>query len=292
MNRLSGICYLLVFCSLSLPAQTLFSVRSQETAGDLRETYNTQLIRLALDKTKTLYGDYRLQPIPPMNTPRSLFAAALNIYPNLLIEMSYDPKLIAKGDLSYIPFPVDLGVVGYRVCYVNPAVKDAVARVKSLADLRQFTIGQGVGWVDTLILRHNGLKVEEVGSYASLFRMAAAGRLDLFCRGINEISNELKAFSNIERLSLDEHLLLVYPLPRFYFMGSQNRAARERIELGLQLAYLDGSLLALWRQNFLTGILALKLHPRLLLRLENPMLKQLDPGYLKYDLNPLNLAPE
>ncbi len=291
MTKIFGFCWLLMLC-LPLAAQTVFSVRGQEAAGDMRERYNTELINLALAKTQTHPGDYQIKPIPSMNTPRSLFAAALNIYPNLLIEMSYEPKLSAKGDLTFIPFPVDLGMVGYRVCFVSPEAREAVTRVRTLEDLRQFTIGQGMGWMDTQILRHNGLKVVEVGNYASLFRMVAAGRIDLFCRGINEISNEQKAFANIKRLQLDQHLLLAYPLPRFYYLGSQNKAALMRIQKGLQLAYEDGSLLKLWQQNFLTGIAALNLHQRLLLRLENPLLNELDNSYLKYDLNPLDLSPD
>ena len=273
-------------------AQTVFSIRNQETPGDKRENYNKQLIQLALDKTRRLYGNYRLEQIPPMNTPRSLYAAAQNIYPNLLLELSYDPALLDKDGLSYIPFPVDLGMVGYRVCFVNPAVKDAVARVRNLADLRQFTIGQGVGWVDTQILRYNGLKVEEVSNYTGLFRMVAAGRIDLFCRGINEVSNELQSFGDITNLEIDAHLLLVYPLPRFYYLGTQNPSARSRVELGLQLAYQDGSLLALWRQHFLAGILALRLDKRLVISLQNPLLGDLDNHYLKYDIDPLNLPSE
>lgn len=281
-----------LYASAGARAEMVISHRTQETQGDKRENYNIALITLALEKTREQYGPYRLNPIPPMNTPRSLFAAGMDIYPNLLIELSYDPRISQDRTLTYIAFPVDLGLVGYRVCFVNPRVREAVRQVRNLADLRQFSIGQGVGWADTLILRHNGLRVVEVGSYASLFRMVAAGRIDLFCRGINELKNEIEEYSKTAELLLDDHLLLTYTLPRFYYLSASDHQARQRIEQGLRLAHADGSLLQLWRRHYWNNIEQLNLPKRLLLRLENPLIRHLDTGYLRFDIDPLNPPAE
>lgn len=287
----------LVFIALLLPwhtaaAEMVISHRSPESLGDERERYNLKLITLALELTRAEYGPYQLRPIPPMNTPRSLFAAGLNIYPNLLIEMSYEPDIGSANELDFIPFPVDLGLVGYRVCFVSPQARKAVRQVKTLADLRRFTIGQGVGWTDTRILRHNGIKVSEVSNYANLFRMVASNRVDLFCRGINEVLAEMLSFGKDTELLLDDHLLLVYPLPRFYYLSLHNTQARERIALGLERAWKTGELQALWQSHYMDNILALKLDQRLLLRLENPLLDGLSPAYKAYTLDPIKLAHE
>ena len=268
-------------------ADMIISHREAETESDKRESYNNELIKIALEKTKASYGGYSLQRIPPMNTPRSLYAASLNIYPNLLIELSYDPKLVVKGDMTYVDFPVDLGATGVRVCFVNPALKEKISQVKTIDELKAYSIGQGVGWTDTSILRANGFKVIEVASYESLFKMVTAGRVDLFCRGANEIQGEIEAFKNIKGLTYDESFALDYPLPRFYFLASTNTQAKARIEEGLKLAYKDGTLMKVWIKHYSASIKFTHLQTRRVFYLHNPLIKDLPKSYEKYLVDPL-----
>jgi hypothetical protein len=101
--------------------------------------------------------------------------------------------------------------------------------------LKKYSIGQGIGWADSLILRHNGFRVIEVQNYDSLFKMVAAGRIDLYCRGVNELRKEYESYRYITRLTYDESFALAYPLPRFYYMGAFNKDAKERMEVGLRM---------------------------------------------------------
>jgi hypothetical protein len=64
--------------------------------------------------------------------------------------------------------------------------------VQSLEQLKKYTIGQGIGWQDAKILQHNGLNVVDVDAYESLFKMVAAGRIDLFCTGANQLMQNTK----------------------------------------------------------------------------------------------------
>jgi hypothetical protein len=41
--------------------------------------------------------------------------------------------------------------------------------IKTLADLRKNTIGQGAGWLDVKILKHNGFNVVTGSDYDGLF---------------------------------------------------------------------------------------------------------------------------
>ena len=268
-------------------SEMIISHRGAETEFDKRESYNNELIKIALEKTKASYGAYSLQRIPPMNTPRSLYAASLNIYPNLLIELSYDPKLMTKGDMTYVDFPVDLGATGVRVCFVKPSLKEKISQVKSLDELKAYSIGQGVGWADVSILRANGFKVVEVASYESLFKMVTAGRVDLFCRGANEILGEIEAFKGIKGLTYDESFMLSYPLPRFYFLASSNTQAKARIEEGLKLAYQDGTLIQVWKKHYSASIKFSHLQARRVFYLTNPLIKDLPKTYEKYLIDPL-----
>lgn len=255
------------------------SHRTPLNAEDTRDAYTIAVINLALEKTRDKYGDYQLSGIPPLNYPRSIDALSLNRYPNLVVDVSYEESLTDSGELTYIHFPVDQGIVGYRICFVNPALKEKIAQAKSLEDLRQYTIGQGVGWADTAILRHSGFNVVEVSSYPNIFKMVVAGRIDLFCRGINELMKEYDTYKHIGNLTYDESFALVYMLPRFMYLNKTNELAKQRIEQGLQLAYADGSLKQLWLSYHKASVEFAKLKQRRIFELDNPLIQHLPRDY-------------
>jgi hypothetical protein len=267
-------------------AEFVVSHRSPFTEGDKHHIYSTDLLRLALEKTRKEYGDFTMRPIPPRNYARALKAAVDDAYPNLIIETSYEQALTHHAKLDFINFPMDLGVLGYRVCFINPKLKASDKKIASLEDLRQYTFAHGVGWADTTIFRHNGLKVQEIDNYDGIFLMVVGGRVDFFCRGVNEILGEMEQFSQLKELTIDEQFVLVYPLPRFFYLNGKNKLAKKRIKLGLQRAYADGSLQALWKANFLPSLELVNLAQRKVIRLENPLLGDLDMSFVP-DFMPL-----
>jgi hypothetical protein len=275
------------FAASSSDAPIVISHKSPETLGDPREEYYNELITLALEESKAKYGPYKLVEIPPMNNARLLYTTNANIYPNFLTEISYIDELTKNPDITYIDFPVDLGVTGYRVCFINPAIKDEVKRITHVDQLKKYTIGQGIGWADIAILRYNGFRVIEVQNYDSLFKMVAAGRIDLYCRGINELKNEYDTYRDITRLTYDESFALVYALPRFFYLGAKNKEAKKRIEAGLHIAYNDGSLLKLWHKHNDKNLEFVKLKNRKIFKLENPYIQKLPKDFVKYYFNPL-----
>lgn len=275
------------FATICYGEPIVISHKSPETPSDLREFYNTELITLALEKTKPQYGDYKLVEIPPMNIARSLYTTNTNTYPNFLAEISYLDEYAKKTEITYINFPVDLGLTGYRICFVNPAIKEAVSKATQLDQLKKYTVAQGIGWSDIEILRHNGFQVIEVQSYDSMFKMVAAGRVDLYCRGINELRKEYETYKYITRLTYDESFALVYTMPRFFYLGSGNKAAKARMEAGLRLAYQDGSLLNLWHKHNDENLQFAALKTRRIFYLENPFIKNLSPEFKKYYFDPL-----
>lgn len=289
MNKMR---FLVMLLTISILANAsgepiIISHKSPETSSDLRESYNTELITLALEKSKAKYGPYKLVEIPPMNTARLLYTANTNNYPNFLTEMSYMDSLTDNPEITHIDFPVELGITGYRICFINPAIKDEVKKITQVDQLKQYTFGQGIGWADSAILRHNGFRVIELQSYDSLFRMVAAGRIDLYCRGINELKKEYDSHRDITRLTYDESFALVYDLPRFYYLASANKEAKERMETGLHMAYSDGSLIRLWHKYNDENLDFANLKHRKIFRLENPYLKKLPKDFRKYNVDPL-----
>jgi len=263
----------------------IYSIRAPESTSDQRYEYDHAVIELALEKTKGTHGPYEIKVTPPMNYPRAVASAQTNKYPNFFIKHTYE-KSLGEGNLSYVLFPVDLGIVGYRVCFLSETIKEKVETASDLKQIRTFSHGQGKGWSDVAILRHHGMRVVEVAIYENLFGMVARNRFDLFCRGVNELLNEYESHKHIEGLAYDSSMSIAYPLPRFFYTHKGNIKAIKRVKAGLVAAYNDGSLIRLWLDHYKPSIDFAHLNERHIYRIENPRLKGLENGYQKYFYDP------
>ena len=138
-----------------------------------------------------------------------------------------------------------------------------------------------------MIPRHGGLTVHEVDNYESLFRMVARGRIDLFCRGANEILPEWQSHQGkVAGLTVDRHLAHFYPLIHVFYSNAHYVQERERLARGLQLAWQDGSLKRLWRHHFQSSLVFANLGARQIFRLGNPLLFKGGFDYRPYLYNP------
>jgi hypothetical protein len=258
--------------------------RSPEIDGDTRPNYEVAVLRLALDKTPE-YGPYTLQPAPRINVTRSLHSIRTNAFPNFFYTLGYEEKYNHYPEMTYVRFPVDLGLLGYRTCFIPNTIKDKVAAITSLADLRKMSFVQGRGWVDVEILRDNGLQVTEIDRYDTMFKMTAAHRFDLFCRGASEIQDEYERWKDLPGFDYDRHLLIQYPLPIFFYTNKANTLALERINKGIERAYADGSLHKVWAREYANAVAFTQLHKRHIIKLKNPLLKSIDTRYERYQFN-------
>lgn len=269
------------------PEPTEFTFRAPESGLDLRYNYDFLVLQLALEKTAAKYGPYRLAPSPRMNFLRVQKALSSNTYPNFFVKLSYEDRLVRELGLVYAKYPVDRGIVGYRVCFANPQSRDRLVEGRGKGNVLDYVIGQGSGWADGEILRSNGFKVVDVPQYESLFTMVAGKRFDLFCRGANELLDEMEAHRFVADLVVDETMVIAYPLPRFFFGNAASKLGAERIEEGLVAAHQDGSLIRLWRENYERSIDFVKLRQRDIHWFKNPFLNDLKFNYGKYFMDPM-----
>lgn len=255
------------------------------SVGDVGYSYEQQLMELALSKTVSTDGAYEIKKTPPMNFTRALYAAEKKRYPNLFIKTSYRPSL--EGALNFIPFPVDLGILGYRVCFISSKLKATFPQIRDIEDLKPFTIGQGTGWPDVNVLEEAGLKVVTSPKYENLFSMVEKNRFDLFCRGVNELQPEWDKYGkNHPDLAIEESFVLFYPFPRFFWTHEDNGDAMDRISRGLILAYEDDSIVELWNRFNLDNVKFAALGSRAVIELDNPDVTTLDERYQHYLYNP------
>jgi len=279
---LAGLLLAAGLCAAAPPM--VVTLRQPASATDPRDTYPRALIRLALDKTVASHGPYTIQYSPRMNDQRARLSAEQALYPGFLTVIV--PRSDGSSDaLVPVRFPLHLGMAGYRVCFVSPKAQAAVAKVRTLDELRRFTIAQGLGWRDVPILRANGFKVEEVTDYEAMFRMVAQSRFDLFCRSVVEVRKEVESHADLPDLRLDNSFALVYDLPQFFYTHRDNHALVERLTQGLEMAYADGSLLALFRSQMQASIRFADLPKRRIFRLKTPPIVGIDFDYKRYDID-------
>jgi hypothetical protein len=253
----------------------------KEDKNDKRKEYNIALLKLALDKTVSTYGPYKLVPGPIMNHARAKKIALDNTLENFIYKDSVSHELISE--LGCIPFPLDRGIVGYRVCFVSPNSKDKIATITSVDELKKFKFLQGIGWLDNKILKYHGFTVYQGNNYLGLFGMISKNRADIFPRGANELLYEYENYKKYNNnLTYDTSFALYYPLPRFFFTNKHNKILIERVKKGIMIAYKDGSFLKLWNEFYKESIDFVNLKNRKIFKLTNPFLKDIDKSYEKY----------
>jgi len=273
-----------------LTSETVIHYTPLEDPSDKRLAYPMAVIDLALRKTEKKYGPYRFNNIPgAVSLARSIHELNLNTYPNYFFPSGPNAQEMSNNNLISVDFPLDHGLLSYRICFVSPAAKQRVAAAKSLNDLRKFTIGQGTNWPDVPILQSNGFRVQQVPNYMGLFKMVMGNRIDLFCRGISELHREYEEYKSMGNLQYDESFVLVYSMPFSLYFNEKSRPVVERIEEGLDIAKKDGSLNQLFTLHFRDEILFAKLKERKFFYLQTPYGHDLSPTFKSFIIDPLTV---
>lgn len=228
---------LIAFAS-SVNAIDIVTISKQQTITQANNLYYLELIQLALEKSSDKFGSYQLKetslPIPQKRTVQML---AENKQINLIWTMT---SIQRETELNAIYIPLLKGLLGYRVFIINKDDLHKFDTINALDQLSLLKAGQGAGWPDTDILKHNGLPVIESRDYQHLFSMLKAKRYDYFPRGITEAWDELNTL-NDPTLIVEPNLLLRYKAPIYFFVNKDNQRLHQRFSYGLTQAINDGS---------------------------------------------------
>lgn len=167
---------------------------------------------------------------------------------------------IDEHDMLPIRIPILKGLLGYRVLIIHAEDQRRFNEVATLEDLKAFSMGQAFDWADTSVLKANGFEVVTSSNYPSLFNMLVARRFDAFPRGIMEPWGEL-AVRDLPSLQVENSLVLVYPMPFYFFVKKDNLVLAKLVELGLEKSLASGSFDRYFSHNLSTEF---KLDPTIL----------------------------
>jgi len=143
---------------------------------------------------------------------------------------------------DFIPIRIDAyrGLMSHRILLIRKGEQSRFDQINSLEDFQKITLGQVRTWQDSEILEKAGFKVVKITKKPGLFYMLDGGRFDAFPRGANEAWSEMAAFPNLN-LDVEKNLVLIYPLPTYFFVSKHRPEVAKDIEKGLEQSIKDGS---------------------------------------------------
>lgn len=143
---------------------------------------------------------------------------------------------------DFLPIRIDAyrGLMNHRLFFIRQGDQARFDQINTLDDLKKVKFGQGRSWQDASILEGAGLEVVKATKKPSLYHMLDGGRFDAFPRGANEVWTELTAFPDL-KLTVEKNLVLIYPLPTYFFVTPKDPTLAKDIESGLEAAIKDGA---------------------------------------------------
>ena len=247
-------------------------LKTEELLPNAGSVYELALLHEVLERTRPDYGTYEEQPFTQsVSDARAYQLVIEGRLVNLLAAGVGQPPL--EREMIPVAFPIDKGLLGWRVSSIDRRSQDRLSHVNSLEELRQFRVGQGSDWADVRIYEYNKIPVETATDFELLFPMLLHGRFDLFPRGLFEIHRELAAYGKrYPDLAIEQHLLLHYPFCDAYYVSRSAPHLAARLKAGLERMEADGSLDALLNKHFGELLADLNLRQRVVIDLENPFL--------------------
>ena len=254
--------------SASSTAKDIVRYNISEKHPDNKQSYYVALLDLAMKKSQAKYGDYILEPVViEMAQGRTSIMVQLNQGIDITWRVS-SQELEKRLKAVYIPLLK--GLMGHRIFIIKRENQEKYNQSMSYEDLQRYTAGQGYDWPDSIILQHNGINVMEGGS-VNLLNMLSKERFDFYPRALFEPWQEIEQWPN---LSVEQHVLLRYPSPFYFFVNIENERLHQRLTFGLEQAIEDGSFDQLFYSHPITSqAMALaKIHQRKVFIFHNPIL--------------------
>jgi ABC-type amino acid transport substrate-binding protein len=249
-----------------------------ESAADERYAYHRKVLQAALEVTRNDFGGYTMGSAPFMTESRQI--VEMQRADGLINTLVLDPTLEMMRDLIPVRVPIDKGLLGYRVFLIRGEDQERFSAVRTLDDLRKFSMGQGSDWSDVAIYRAADFKVVTGVSYDGLFNMLMVKRFDAFGRGATEVLGEWSARrKELPAMAVEKDLLLYYPMPTYFWFQKtmQGQQMALRVDQGMRKLVANGALDKMFKAEFGALIERLQLKRRRIFHIPNPNLPPDEP---------------
>ena len=243
----------------------------------LRKAYQRELLDQILSLTEEEFGPYELNFVT--NTQGWSTARYLKILSEgEQINLSWggiDHIQLDDIGLVRVPFPILIGINGYRISVLKSDNAHILGTVLTNSDLMRYRAGQVAGWAEIDILNYNNIPLEYAPLLSNLYGMLDKNRFDYLPLGMLEITEELNVTSKqYPDFVADDRLLIYYPSPMYFQVSDKYPRLAARITKGMKTATESGLVLALVKKHFASEISSLNLQSRHVLYFENPFLPE------------------
>lgn len=232
--------FLLLLTSISSAATVDVITSRPETATDIRYEHANLVLKHLLKVTEKQFGPAEFKEAAEiMSRDRTLSELIKGEKIHIAAEAA-KPEWVR--DLTPIYIPINKGITGYRVFLISKDSQARLAKITTLEELKQLKTGSGTQWSTTKVLKDAGFKVIGTTKLEGLFWMLMGDRFEVFPRGINEAPSELASHQTLfPDMRIEENLAVYIPLPTFFFVSPKQPKLAERIKVGLEMMYADGS---------------------------------------------------
>jgi hypothetical protein len=244
-----------------------------ESSLDVRYQYHWEILRTALEKTRRKYGPYRMVPTEFMTEKRQAFELMNATGKLTVMYLGTTPEFERR--LIPVRIPVDKNLGGYCIFLIRKEDQHRFDAVRTVDDLRKFTYGLGLGWIDVDILKANGFRVVTGANYDGLFEMLNVKRFDIFLRAATEILDEYDyRKAAMPDLRIEHNIIFYYPLPMYFWFPRTDEGKRlaTRAEEGMHMMMRDGTYDRIFDKYQRHKIERLRLKDRQIFRIKNPFL--------------------
>ena len=255
------------------------------------EPYHTAILQAALEGTREEFGSYTLAPtkriFPPLRIMHEVVSGR-----NLNVFFAPALRQFSKEELITIPIPLFKGLTGYRILLIRKGEQARFSQITELPQLKDIVFGQPFGWIDTLIMSDNQLKVITSPELPLLYPMLKIGRVDAIARSAHRIQNYLSHPELGEFQSIESDLVLYYSMPQLLFVSANEPELAQRLHIGLEKMTNNGEMDRLFYLHFGELIKELRLNERRVFQIENTQLMDGIPiGFQEFRVDPTENPP-
>jgi len=177
----------MLICSSALADKKVFFWVGNHMENRVQFEYN--IIKEALSLTEQEFGKVELVILRGEESEKRVANEVNKGKIHLIVTTRSPQDIPAYRELLWIESPYISGLLSFRKLMTLKSKIPELHKVKDLAHLQDFRIGQVANWSDNKFYEQAGIKLVKAENTYTLFNMLSANRFDLLPLGTHEIND-------------------------------------------------------------------------------------------------------
>jgi len=239
------------------------------------EEYEIRLVELLAEKTRDIYGRYKVEGVEAQVSLDRLLA---EIETGKRIHLGFNTQSLpaeSTGKIVSHSYPILGGALGLRKSIVRKNYLDEFLMLREVNDFQNMRVGQGSDWPDRAIYKSNGFAVFSSTSDNNMYNMLKGSRTHHVPLSAFQIDATFSGISKgFPELTIAQNIYIYYPLPIWAYLAKNPGDVTNRLSLGLERVFSDGSADALFMEMYGEYLVNIKKEKGRIFVLQNPQLNE------------------